>query len=213
MKIGYVALAGIAFLVGISSQHTDVAIERDWEYPTPDGNWIERQAQNAATIAALDGTEDLGEIITQLGQPDLEQSFGDTRLLMYRARRASDDYMTTPDETAVLVVRGTELVGVQQRADWFGGITADVDRTGWQDQQQRNRAAIERLRFGASKDEVLEGVGPADFVDQPLEGLEILAYRTRSVASDYETRRNETTSLLFEDGVFVGLAEGAPKSN
>ena len=132
---------------------------------------------------------------------------------MYRTRRASDDYLTTPAETAVFVFRGAERVGVQRDPGWFGGLQKRVTDTDWQDRQFRNRHAIETLRFGASKDEVLDELGTADFVDQPFEGLEVLAYRTREMASDSVTRRDETTSLLFEDGVYVGLSEGAARSD
>lgn len=213
MKIGYVALAGFAFMIGISSQHTDVEVDHNWEYPTATGDWSARQAKNAAAFAELAGDEDLDTILGRFGPPDLEQSFGDIRLLMYRTRRTVDDYLTTPDEASVLVYRGTELIGIQTSPSWFGGIEVNVDRNDWQETQYKNRYAIEQLRFGASKDDVLDELGPADFVDRPLDGLEILAYRTRSVAGDYATRRDETTSLLFEEGVYVGLSEGAPRSN
>ncbi len=213
MKIGYVALAGFAFMIGISAQHSEVEIDHDYEYPTASTDWSARQATNAAAIAELAGDEDLEAILEKFGHPDLEQSFGDIRLMMYRTRRTADDYLTTPDEASVLVFRGSELIGIQTSPAWFGGVQATVDTDNWQELQNKNRYAIEQLRFGALKDEVLDELGPADFVDRPLDALEVLAYRTRSVSGDYLTRRDETTSLLFEDGVYVGLSEGAPRSN
>ena len=218
MKIGYVALAGFAFMIGISAQHTDVEIDHDYEYPTASADWSARQATNALAFSELAGDEDLETILEEFGAPDLEQSFGDVRLMMYRTRRVADDYLTTPDEASVLVFRGSELIGIQTEPTWFGGMQAKVDTDNWQQTQDRNRQAIAQLRFGALKDEVLAELGPADFVDRPLEALEVLAYRTRSVSSDYLTRRDltrrdETTSLLFEDGIYVGLSHGAPRSH
>lgn len=86
------------------------------------------------------------------------------------------------------------------------------DDDGWQQRQRRNRDAIEQLELGRTQDSVTAELGAADlseaFVRDGRE-YQVLFYRTHREHKDGRTNRDETTPLVFVDGLLVGWGESA----
>ena len=80
----------------------------------------------------------------------------------------------------------------------------------WEREQERNREAIADLALGTSVEQVRQTLGDPDFSEAYRnEGHDylILRYRTHHRHSDGDTTQDETTPLLFEDGVLVAWGE------
>lgn len=83
---------------------------------------------------------------------------------------------------------------------------------GWKARQDDNERTINRLEIGDSKTDIRDELGKPDFNESFLrEGqtYTVLYYRTRHVASDGETTKDETTPLVFVDDELVGWGESA----
>ncbi|MCZ6868648.1 MAG: DUF3192 domain-containing protein, partial [Gammaproteobacteria bacterium] len=61
--------------------------------------------------------------------------------------------------------------------------------------------------IGDHESAIIAKLGQPDFLDYPADDLEILSYRTHSVALDGFTDRNETTRLMLRDGVLLAVGE------
>ncbi|MBY6186238.1 DUF3192 domain-containing protein [Marinobacter hydrocarbonoclasticus] len=89
---------------------------------------------------------------------------------------------------------------------------ATPDNMDWDDRQKHNVAAIASLEPGLSKAVVLERLGNPDFSEalQDDQGnIQVLRYRTHRIKGDGETTLDETTPLLFRDGVLFAWGETA----
>jgi hypothetical protein len=86
------------------------------------------------------------------------------------------------------------------------------DMHGWQDRQKHNLRATEQLRIGRTRDSIVAEMGQADFTEAFVrEGktFDVLFYRTRLVAEDGRTTKDETTPLVFVDNALVGWGDSA----
>ncbi len=87
------------------------------------------------------------------------------------------------------------------------------DNMDWDDRQKHNVATIATLEPGLSKALVMERLGSPDFSealqDGEGHGIQVLRYRTHRTKGDGETTLDETTPLLFRDGVLVAWGETA----
>ncbi|MEM7363954.1 MAG: DUF3192 domain-containing protein [Pseudomonadota bacterium] len=104
---------------------------------------------------------------------------------------------------AVLVLGGGVLF---QNEIWSGNadnLNTYYERhaaENWQSRQQTNRHEINLLSSGATKETVIEKLGPPDFRDAYGDDslVEVLYYRTRRVADDGMTNKwQETSPLVF----------------
>ncbi|MBD3646121.1 MAG: DUF3192 domain-containing protein, partial [Pseudomonadales bacterium] len=89
----------------------------------------------------------------------------------------------------------------------------DEDRWGeWKHKQQRTLQSINELEMGRNIASVRTELGEPDFMDafqRDGSTFEVLYYRTRRVHSDGRTTRDETTPLVFANGVLVGWGPSA----
>ena len=98
--------------------------------------------------------------------------------------------------------------------DWDDSTESGSDN--WQRKQRENREAIAELQLGASIEVVRSELGSPDFSESfSSNGRQylILRYRTHHRNSDGETSTDETTPLVFEDGLLTGWGESAMKSH
>lgn len=108
--------------------------------------------------------------------------------------------------TALLATSGCVL-HVGGDGDYGGDHYSKIER-----QESRNRAAISRLELGAGFDAVRAQLGEPDFTEAFMVGqteVRILRYRTHRTHSDGDTTPDETTPLVFRDGVLAGIGESA----
>jgi hypothetical protein len=83
---------------------------------------------------------------------------------------------------------------------------------GWQDRQEHNLRATEQLTIGRTRDSVVAEMGQADFTEAFVRDgrtFDVLFYRTRLVAEDGRTTKDETTPLVFVDNALVGWGDSA----
>lgn len=88
----------------------------------------------------------------------------------------------------------------------------EYDDNDWKSRQVRNERAINRMELGRSESSIARELGEPDFVDafsRDGQAFKVLYYRTHRVRDDGVTTRNETTPLVFVDGVLVGWGETA----
>jgi outer membrane protein assembly factor BamE (lipoprotein component of BamABCDE complex) len=94
-----------------------------------------------------------------------------------------------------------------------GCVYINGERVGhddWRDEQHDNRELISQLDIGTARAVVLERLGtPADSEAFMHDGEEVtvLFYRTQHRRSDGETTRDETTPLLFKNGLLVAWGQ------
>lgn len=95
-------------------------------------------------------------------------------------------------------------------------IVTDIDGDGeeygdsWEHRQRDNHAYITDLRLGTAMDVVRGDLGRPDFSEgYASKGREVVVvrYRTHHRHSDGETTLDETTPLVFVDGMLVGWGE------
>ena len=80
----------------------------------------------------------------------------------------------------------------------------------WRKDQRNNREAISRLEIGSPRSAVLAELGSPDdseAFNRDGEEIRVLFYRTQRRHSDGETTRDETTPLVFENGLLVGWGD------
>ncbi len=98
------------------------------------------------------------------------------------------------------------VIAVNPDGDW------DDDDDGWSRRQRDNREAIADLELGLRRTTVEDRLGEPDFVDSFLrdgEEFVVLMYRTHRTHGDGETTRDETTPIVFVDGLVVGWGDSA----
>ncbi len=219
MNVGYIVFSGACLLVGLAFQYgdlgvddnDDVVVDDPSSYSRPVGeDWQERQAANSAYVVTLNAGADLNDVLNSLGEPDFSQDFDNNiKLLMYRTRSETTDFLTTHDETAVLIFRDDRLIGKNDSKDWFGGTRAQVNTSTYATEQAENNRKIGELVMGESRLSIINKLGRPDFIDYPAENMEILSYRTHSQSLDGFTSREEATSLLLdEEGLLAKTIPG-----
>ena len=171
-------------------------------------DWQERQVLNGVYISTLGRRHRIEDVVQTLGMPDFVQTYDHgVGVLMYRTRQESGDLRTSKDETATLVFQHGELIGLNDSKDWF-----ELDRV-WAEESDNgaepsdNKRKIAELSIGDHESAIVAKLGPPDFLDYPAGDLEILSYRTHSVALDGFTERNETTRLMLRAGVLLAVGE------
>lgn len=78
--------------------------------------------------------------------------------------------------------------------------------------ERRNRTLISALEPGADTVAVTGQLGAPDFTDLfSAEGhtWRVLRYRTHRTHADGETTRDETTAVVFRDGLLIGVGDEA----
>lgn len=83
---------------------------------------------------------------------------------------------------------------------------------GWQRVERENREQIGRLYLGMTVDQVRADMNPPDFSEAfEFDGddYRVLFFRTHRVRADGMTTRDETTPLMFVNGVLAGWGEAA----
>ncbi|WP_317929439.1 DUF3192 domain-containing protein [Halioxenophilus sp. WMMB6] len=86
------------------------------------------------------------------------------------------------------------------------------EESAWHSRQESNNQIISQLDIGAERDRVVEQLGTPDFTEAfSLAGNNyyVLYYRTHWVKSDGETKKNETTPLIFLNGDLIGWGNTA----
>jgi hypothetical protein len=117
--------------------------------------------------------------------------------------------LTTAGLMAIL--SGCIIVTDRDDFDWDDSD----DSGGWQQQQRDNREAIAALDLGASLESVRSRLGQPSFseaVSKDGTDFLILRYRTHHRHSDGDTSIDETTALVFKQGVLAGWGDSAMKS-
>lgn len=82
----------------------------------------------------------------------------------------------------------------------------------WQDREVNNRKHISRLESGMSYEDVVRKMGVADFNELHQENesvIRVLFYRTRRIAGDGVTTKDECTPLVFKNGELIGWGDSA----
>ncbi len=90
---------------------------------------------------------------------------------------------------------------------YVDGERVNFDQEEWQDRQDKNRARINDLELGMSRDTVAGRLGTPDFTEaftKDGKDMRVLFYRTQHRHSDGETTKDETTPLVFSDGKLIG---------
>ncbi len=89
-------------------------------------------------------------------------------------------------------------------------IGDDDATTSWQRIERRNLERIEALPMGINIKDARETVGEPQFVEA-FSGkggdYKVLFYRTHRVKGDDQTTRDETTPLVFKDGLLIGYGQ------
>ncbi len=86
------------------------------------------------------------------------------------------------------------------------------DEDHWKQRQNRNREYIDHLELGQNMASIRSDLGDPDFNEsfqRNGEEFQVIYYRTRHVDNDGITTMNETTPLVFIDGVLVGWGQTA----
>lgn len=92
-----------------------------------------------------------------------------------------------------------------------GDVKADRE-SDWQEMERDNREAISRLESGMAIERVRSRLGTPEFSESmEIDGgqYRVLFYRTQRREADGMTTRDETTPLIFRDGVLVEWGEAA----
>ncbi len=91
-------------------------------------------------------------------------------------------------------------------------VNTDDWENDWHTRQHENAEKIDQLELGRTEGSVRTDFGKPDFVESFLrngDAFTVLYYRTRRVESDGVTSKDETTPLVFVDGVLVGWGDAA----
>ncbi|MEE4303166.1 MAG: DUF3192 domain-containing protein [Wenzhouxiangella sp.] len=92
-----------------------------------------------------------------------------------------------------------------------GDVKADREAD-WQEMERSNREAISRLETGMTLETVRSRLGTPEF-SESMEfddgDYRVLFYRTQRREGDGMTTRDETTPLIFRDGLLVEWGEAA----
>lgn len=86
------------------------------------------------------------------------------------------------------------------------------DGSSWRENAETNKREIHDLTIGRSIESVVGSMGQPDIseaFERDGKTVRVYYYRTRRVHSDSLTTKNETTPLVFADGVLVGWGDAA----
>ncbi|MEE4297171.1 MAG: DUF3192 domain-containing protein [Wenzhouxiangella sp.] len=92
-----------------------------------------------------------------------------------------------------------------------GDVKSDRE-AGWQEMERDNRSAISQLEPGMAIENVRSRLGTPEFSESmEFDGnaYRVLFYRTQRREADGMTTRDETTPLIFRDGLLVEWGEAA----
>ncbi len=171
-------------------------------------DWQERQAANMAYISTLGMHHPMEAVVSKLGTPDFTQTYNNgVDVLMYRTRQEKSDFLTTKEETAILVFQHGGLIGLSNSKDWFELDRIPAEQSDYRAEQSDNRRKIRQLSIGDPGSAIIAKLGHPDFLDYPADDLEILSYRTHAVELDGFTKRDETTRLMLRDGILLAVGE------
>lgn len=109
---------------------------------------------------------------------------------------------------AALILSSTALTGCVV-AIGNDGFQEDEQ---WEQEQRRNDRYIDGVQLGTSINAIRADLGEADFQDsfqRDGEVFDVLYYRTHHSHSDGKTTRDETTPMVFVDGLLVGYGPTA----
>lgn len=165
-------------------------------------DWVFEQRRNRKVVESLEPGWPLESVSGQMGDPVFSETYGDHfRVNYYRTHMDSADGYTDKRETTALVFEDDILVdwGLPNIADASTVVTGN-----WEAEQADNRKAIFELEEGATFNEAMAQLGEPSYRSEITEDVEILSFRTRSVSTDGVTSPNETTRLLFVDGIYRG---------
>ncbi len=169
-------------------------------------DWQERQAANMAYISTLPMHHPMEAVVSKLGTPDFTQAYNNgVDVLMYRTRQEKSDFLTTKEETAILVFQHGGLIGLSNSKDWFELDRIPAEQSDYRVEQSDNKRKIRQLSIGDPGSAIIAKLGHPDFLDYPADDLEILSYRTHAVELDGFTKRDETTRLMLRDGVLLAV--------
>jgi hypothetical protein len=109
---------------------------------------------------------------------------------------------------AALLLTSTALTGCVVA---IGNDGFDDDEQ-WEQNQKRNDRYITNIALGASQSSVEADLGAPDYRDsfqRNGDTCEVLYFRTQHAHSDGKTTRDETTPMVFIDGILVGYGPTA----
>ncbi|GAA4901170.1 DUF3192 domain-containing protein [Ferrimonas pelagia] len=113
----------------------------------------------------------------------------------------------------ILGLLGAYLLFVIITITLWDGAERTPDQLDWDDRQQHNVATIATLQMGMEQAQVLSLLGSPDFNEAftASDGvqMQILRYRTHRLKGDGMTTEDETTPLLFRDGVLAAWGKTA----
>jgi len=105
------------------------------------------------------------------------------------------------------------LITLQGCVIAVGGEGWDRDEDdSWRKQEEANKKLINLLELGQTESAVTTQMGQPDISEafsRNGENYKVFYYRTQQLHSDGRTTKNETTPLVFSDGVLVGWGESA----
>jgi len=84
------------------------------------------------------------------------------------------------------------------------------DDKDWKDTQEVNRKIISELAIGTERSNALMRLGTPSFSEAFVkdgEEYSVLFYRTHHTESDGETRKDETTPLIFQNDKLIGWGD------
>ncbi len=100
----------------------------------------------------------------------------------------------------------------------LGGCVINVnsddwkEENNWKERQERNERMINKMVLGKTRTSVEADLGTPDIVESFVrsgETFTVLFYRTRHIDSDGLTTKDETTPLVFAEGLLVGWGDSA----
>jgi Protein of unknown function (DUF3192) len=203
----------------------------NWNWGQSD--WQECQDDNRRAMHRVQPGDHIDDVIGDFCEAEFREvmSRDDQRIevLFFRLQHRRADGETTHDETMPFVFVDDLLYGRGPIAyeeatgqdfpehwsdyrDWqdqwmFTERGWDEDDRDWSDCEDDNRWALRYIEVGDSLQDVSGEFCRPDFremVENDGEEVEVLFFRTQHRHSDGETTRDETTPLVFVDGVLVG---------
>ncbi len=116
---------------------------------------------------------------------------------------------------AATVIAVPLVIGLSGCVIAIGGDDDDHHSWGssnWQERQEDNREAIDKLNPGMVFSDIRHSMGNPDFkevFDNNGDKMVVLFYRTDSVKSDGVTSKDECTPLVFKNDKLVGWGQKA----
>ena len=115
--------------------------------------------------------------------------------------------MTTVSRLFIAALMATGLSGCVIVAADHDEFDREFSTSDWEDLERDNRNRISKLNIGEGYEAVMGKMGQASFTEAfQHDGAtyQVLYYRTHRTHPDGDTSKDETTPLVFKDGVLVG---------